>query len=159
MMAHPHFCAPHHWCAPVRYCRREAKELLVRPESGAAQISPQHAVEILSDDQAKTTGANIVVNASREKPITGSGDAIIGGGCCVHLSIEYMQLLPDVEGATPDVRVRVTDSSGAAMEWRKRFQTGYHVQEDIITTHPGALLEVRVADAIARVRWCEVFSC
>lgn len=159
MMADSHFCAPHHWCAPVRHCRREAKELLVRPASSASKIYPRQNLDTLSDDRAKTTAENIVVNPIQDKPVTGTGDAIIGGGCCVHLSIEYMQLLPDREGVTPNVRVRVTDSNGARMEWRKSFQAGYHVQENIITTHPGALLEVVVADAIARVRWCEVFSC
>jgi len=45
------------------------------------------------------------------------------------------------------------------LTWHKVFEEGYHVKESIITTYPGAWLTVDVTSAIARVRWCEIFSC
>jgi hypothetical protein len=55
--------------------------------------------------------------------------------------------------------VNVVDSEGCTLTWQKVFQEGYHVKESIITTYPGARLTVTVSNAVARVRWCEIFSC
>jgi hypothetical protein len=60
---------------------------------------------------------------------------------------------------TASVVVAVTDSAGTRLNWGKQFKEGYHVQENIITTNPGAILQLGVTNAIARVRWCEIFSC
>jgi len=93
------------------------------------------------------------------------GKAVIGGGCCVHLSIEYMPI-PELRkkdlasaGDIATVSVNVIDSESTVLGWKKLVQPGYHIKEGIITTHPGALLSLEVINAIARVRWCEVFSC
>ena len=128
-------CGPHHWGPPIRECRRESKELLVEPQT---DNSP--------------------------KGLTGPGQAIIGGGCCVQLSVEYMPAQPVVAVDSPTgqncaVTVVVVDSEGCSLTWHKVFVEGYHVKESIITTYPGAWLTVSVNNAIARVRWCEVFSC
>jgi hypothetical protein len=128
-------CGPHHWGPPVRECHRKCKELLVEPTA-----------------QEGRTGA------------TGTGQAIIGGGCCVQLSVEYMPAQPVITVDSPTdqkcaVTVVVVDSEGCSLTWHKVFQEGYHVKESIITTYPGARLGVQVNNAIARVRWCEVFSC
>jgi hypothetical protein len=128
-------CGSHHWDPPIRECRRECKELLVEPTA-------------LED---------------RKDP-TGTGQAIIGGGCCVQLSVEYMpaQAVITVDSPTDQkcaATVVVVDSEGCSLTWHKVFQEGYHVKESIITTYPGARLAVAVNNAIARVRWCEIFSC
>ena len=117
-------------------------------------------------------GATLIANAARlehggirvNSKMNG-GKAVIGGGCCVHLSIEYMPI-PELmrkdlaaAGDVATVSVDVIDSESTVLGWEKLVQPGYHIKEGIITTHPGALLSLKVINAIARVRWCEVFSC
>jgi hypothetical protein len=91
------------------------------------------------------------------------GSAVIGGGCCVHLSVEYMpsNQLGVLSSAKPValVGVGVLDSQGTFLAWGKLGVEGYAIKEDIITTNPGARLLVVALNAVARVRWCEVFSC
>jgi hypothetical protein len=45
------------------------------------------------------------------------------------------------------------------LAWIASFKEGYHVKDGIITTYPGAILNLKVLNAIARVRWCETFIC
>jgi hypothetical protein len=66
---------------------------------------------------------------------------------------------PSLQDQLCTVTVEVRDSEGSLLVWRKQFKEGYHVKECIITTYPGARLSVIVKNAIARVRWCEIFSC
>ncbi|PXF58390.1 MAG: hypothetical protein C4B58_06695 [Deltaproteobacteria bacterium] len=201
---HPHY---HGFCRvcghPVskcicglRSCRKEAKELLVKPSvlkpsvqepkeiSGLAgrlfmMMNPIHAPRTANEKAAAGTETgdenqpigrlisevNIVNAISSGKAQMGQATAVIGGGCCVHLSIEYMQtaadlLTPQTAGALPSVVVvYVMDSEGTVLGWGKIVQPGYHIKEGIISTNPGAQLIVVVLNAIARVRWCEVFSC
>lgn len=77
----------------------------------------------------------------------------------MQLSVEFMPLYPGITSKKCHVIVEVKDSEGCILVWTKEFQEGYHVKESIITTYPGAQLEVMVETAIARVRWCEIFSC
>jgi len=159
-------CGPHHWGPPIRECRKECKELLVEPATKAA--ADQAAAPAA---QAADASGSVLVEgelAGRQlydvANVGGTGQAIIGGGCCVQLSVEYMPAKP-VVAANPAtaqqcaVTVEVLDSEGCTLVWRKIFQEGYHVKESIITTYPGARLLVRVDNAVARVRWCEIFSC
>lgn len=160
---HMDCCGPRHWGPPIRECRRESKELLVEP---AAKLN-------VTLTPADTTGKTVLgglqelntnLNTTETAVATGSGKAIIGGGCCVQISVEYMPAVAVVTVDSPTdqkcaVTVEVTDSEGCSLAWNKVFQEGYHVKESIITTYPGAQLGVRVVNAIARVRWCEIFSC
>ena len=165
----PH-CGPRHWGPPVRYCRREAKELLVVPDEKADTARPmtQAAADQILEYADKTAASkegmviNNPVGGVTEVGTTavsaGRGTAVIGGGCCVELAVEYMPI-PGAAAADCRVAVEVVDSEGTVLTWMKDFSEGYHVKENIIVTYPGAMLMVRVRDAIARVRWCEVFSC
>jgi hypothetical protein len=161
-------CGPRHWCAPVRECRREAKELLVRSSKEAAgavkqpleTLQPLTEMKDAATETVALTGVRTEAAANLEVIQRAvSGEAIIGGGCCVHLAVEYMPALPATANKESSLRVTVVDSDGAVLSWAKTFQGGYHVKEGIIITYPGALLRVQVENAIARVRWCEVFSC
>jgi hypothetical protein len=125
--------------------------------------------EIATDAKIKETTEKVlsdtinIIGRDSTTKSAGSGQAIIGGGCCVQLSVEYMPVKPVLAvDSTSDpcrVTVEVLDSEGCLLVWRKGFMEGYHVKESIITTYPGARLTVSVNNAIARVRWCEVFSC
>ena len=144
-------CHPH---PPIRYCRQEAKELLVRGDKALdfyADAAPEAANPLVGTESGGkptiTTGA------------AGIGEAIIGGGCCVQLSVEYMPANLSLQDQDCLVLVEVTDSERTILSWTKQFKEGYHVKECIITTYPGARLAVTVKRAIARVRWCEIFSC
>jgi hypothetical protein len=87
----------------------------------------------------------------------GLGTAFIGGGCCVHLSIEY------TPSGTADglVGVVVQDGHDTQLTWLKKAAAGlgYQIKEGIVTTKPGAHLAALAVGATARIRWCEVFSC
>jgi hypothetical protein len=91
-------------------------------------------------------------------PAVGTAKAFIGGGCCVHISIEYAPATPT---AAALVGVIVTDTEGTTLAWEKIEQPGahYQVKENVVTTKPGATVTVLAVNATARIRWCEVFSC
>jgi hypothetical protein len=176
-----------HWCVPHRDCRKESKELLVRATEARIQsatlnelrghLSMASAAPPPDDDKTKgreqplVTEVNpliVALDKEAEKPtgrlLRGRGEAVIGGGCCVELAIEYMPTIPTLSTGTSSenpsfVKVAVADSEGAILGWSKLVGPGYHVKEGIITTYPGALLRLEVLNAIARVRWCEIFSC
>lgn len=167
------FC--HSCCHPTpqcvcgcRECRKEPKELLVAAqgerkvfgggEKGTVlgKVSFLRMVGVVSEEEYAAKAAAV------EVPNLLANMAYIGGECCVHLSIEYTLLSPQ-----SGVAVTVVDSAGTVLAWGQLAatllntpqQTGYYIKEDIITTNPGAILQVEVAGGIARVRWCEVFSC
>ena len=131
---------------PMRHCRQEAKELLVQTEKGSNTPG----------DPANPPPGGVPTDRTI---LGGRAEAIIGGGCCVQLSVEYMPATVSLKDQDCTVTVEVQDSEGSLLAWRKRFEEGYHVKECIITTYPGARLAVIVNNAIARVRWCEIFSC
>ena len=168
-------------CCGHRECRKEAKELLVEADTNIDQRNDTNAgivqqVKMMtgmmtveeSGTGSETTNKTLAVSA----PITplagkidatgkaGTGKAFIGGGCCVHLSIEYT---PTNAAATASslVVVMVQDSENTTLAWMKqaRPEDGYQIKECIVTTKPGAHLTVLVLNMTARVRWCEVFSC
>ncbi|GAB4379494.1 MAG: hypothetical protein Kow0042_28950 [Calditrichia bacterium] len=166
-------------CCGIRECRKEAKELLVEPNEKGKLVSALSRVNLLrfvkpaeafekeapegkgaeAENQAFIKMMEQISSLSREGGI-GTGSAFIGGGCCVHLSIEFM---PTVKVANTPLGVVVTvqDSENTILGWGKVIEagSGYEIKECIISTNPGAKLRVDVVNVTARVRWCEVFSC
>lgn len=162
-------CHPAPSCCCTRECRKESKELLVRAE-------PLDREALMKDERYRMASARMafarpIVEAYQKagdfnlgqavgaaQVTYGIGTGFIGGGCCVHLSIEYS---PSTPTAASLVGVVVDDSQSTAMAWLKleKEHAGYQVKEGIITTKPGADVNVVVVNMTARLRWCEVFSC
>jgi hypothetical protein len=170
-------------CCGHRECRKVAKELLADPMEkagtgrviGNIDVGDLHLLRSMvysSASPPEETAAGTTTTPSQpegkidvgtEKALSASASAVIGGGCCVHLSIEYMPARPFVVGTTPKpvtrVEVEVVDSEGTMLAWGKVGFDSYHIKEAIISTNPGARLLLSAVNAVARVRWCEVFSC
>jgi hypothetical protein len=176
-----HFCPS--CCHPVaqcccgsRSCRKEAKELLVTPaqktEAGGkvgvasfayvmhSFVRNQDAASTAGDATSDDTNKLVMTAAADDAAALALGTAFVGGGCCVHLSLEYMPV-PAVGTGTCAVLVMLRDSEQTTLLWGKTFAAGseYKVKECIMSTKPGATVHVIVLNAIARLRWCEVFSC
>jgi hypothetical protein len=135
-----------------RECRKESKELLVEAAAQTKDIgNVQTAMAAAFQKQAGAL-------AGTANPTPGTASAFIGGGCCVHLSIEYAPVTPT---AATIVFVVVRDSEGTTLAWMRQDSAGghYQVKENIITTKPGATVTILVSNATARLRWCEIFSC
>lgn len=81
-------------------------------------------------------------------------DAFIGGAEDVSLSLEYLKT-----GATPSVKVTITDSGSTATWSITTVPAEYQIKESLTTVSPGATVKLEVADCTARLRWCEVISC
>jgi len=167
-------------CCRSRECRKEAKELLVQSETALDSTNEKNAA-ILSQMKmmtpmfsrvdadptdessakvAKAT-ANLGLAGALERAGTaGMGKAFIGGGCCVHLSIEYTPTNP-ASTLPAMVFVVLQDSENTFLAWAKQAAAhdGYQIKEGIMATKPGAHLTVLVLNMTARVRWCEIFSC
>jgi len=166
-----------------RECRKESKELLVKADqkigdarktAAFEQMTRLHAtapiminlasVGVVSTGQQAAAAGNLaerdvaVLDAAAAALQVGIGTAFIGGGCCVHLSVEYMPTTPTAQSL---IAVLVQDSDGTLLAWGRteKAGVGYQVKECIITTKPGATVIVLVANMTARLRWCEVFSC
>ncbi len=169
-------------CCWVRECRKEAKELLVQADKDLGIKSDQQAdvlnqVRVMApmfahidasrfgESEGKETRAKAAMNLSEAAlvergALAGVGKAFIGGGCCVHLSIEYTPTNP-ASTLPALVVVMIQDSENTMLAWAKlaTVSEGYQIKESIMTTKPGARLTVLVLNMTARVRWCEVFSC
>lgn len=145
-------------CCGCRECRKESKQLLV--EAGDARQGAQLKNDMAGAFVAGNAGFAVNQPAGERGAPEGQGKAkaFIGGGCCVHLSIEYALVVPT---APTIVMVLVHDSDGTSLAWMKQDPAGghYQVKENIITTKPGATVIVAVSNATARLRWCEIFSC
>jgi hypothetical protein len=164
-------------------CRREAKELVVEA-NGIVAVKKERPPVSMNIPAGRMfydrLDASLQVDAAAagRKEISqsgiatriGAGEKFIGGGCCVHLSVEYMPLSPLEVSAQENVPtfqtaasvlVLVGDSEGTGMGWMQTTGANsvYQVRENILTTKPGARLAVLVENMVARVRWCEVFSC
>jgi hypothetical protein len=175
-------------CCGRRECRKEAKELLVIAETavgGKKPISTLHSEQLrmmevfsqpLTADQSdlkagaestrattETTFAagSILSRVQTVGAMIGSGKTFIGGGCCVHLSVEYMPSAAGADAANAVLLVLVSDSEQTMLLWGKLVKPGtsYQVKESIISTKPGAMVQVVALNVTARLRWCEVFSC
>lgn len=82
--------------------------------------------------------------------------AMIGGRCEVHLSLEY---LADTGDGTPSINVHVT-ADGTTSTWSESpIPPGYQVKDAFMTVKPGAKVEVSVTQALAKLRWCETIYC
>src|SRR6266852_447944 len=108
MMPHSHSM---HGCGclprpPIRCCRQESKELLVR-----------------GDKRGSSAPGGILPTDGQTIAVT--GDDIIGGGCCVTLSVEYMPANPSLQDQVCNVLVEVVDSQGSKLAWQKEFKEGY----------------------------------
>jgi hypothetical protein len=154
-------------CCSCRECRKEAKELLVEATSTREKIVADPTLAAAAARMSVLTafahpgadeklGAPLAAITGRAGQL-GLGAAFIGGGCCVHLSIEYTP----TGTADGGIAVLVRDSNDTELIWIKTVTRGlgYQIKEGIVTTKPGAHLAVLVEGATARVRWCEVFSC
>jgi hypothetical protein len=140
-----------------RECRKEAKDLMVESRDTAGRQSPLAgaatsgaAFRMLADTSASA--------ATGTAAAAGTAKAFIGGGCCVHISVEYA---PSTPTAAAMVAIIATDTEGTTLAWEKIEQPGthYQVKENVITTKPGATVTLFAVNATARIRWCEVFSC
>ncbi len=167
-------------CCWIRECRKESKELLVQATLALDQKSEGSSdalshVKVLAPMMAYMNIGPSADGQSLDAKLTqglesaaalgrlgsaGIAKAFIGGGCCVHLSIEYTPTNP-ASNQPALVFVLVRDSEGTLLAWVKQAtaQDGYQIKEGIITTKPGAHVTVLVLNMTARVRWCEVFSC
>lgn len=163
-------------CCGCRECRKESREIVVRattqPNStgaaagsskfesvfAAAMKQPHGFATINADGDADFAATRGVAGAAAARLDRAVDTAFIGGGCCVHISVEYAPIVPT---AISRVLILVADSEGTLLAWMKTEQPGahYQVKENVITTKPGATIIVAVDNATARVRWCETFSC
>lgn len=167
-------CHPmHKCCCGLPQCRKVPKELLAQPSAVAAPATPVAPNATAAWGYAWMLSVNGIaldatdLQALMQPYTVDRKDAVIGGGCCVHLSVEYFY---SAQPPPPDsklkiepvaaVLVLVMDSETTFLSWGKLVSpSGYHIKEGIITTKPGAQLYLYVINAVARVRWCEVFSC
>ena len=156
-------------CCGCRECRKEARDLLVEPSTSRDQVVGDVG---MADAVARMSTLSLFANLKEDPepanlaaagPLApnqgriGLGKAFIGGGCCVHLSIEYTP----AGAADGLVAIHVQDSNDTQLIWMKKAVAGlgYQIKEGIVTTKPGAHLTLLVVGATARVRWCEIFSC
>ena len=135
-------CHPASQCICHRECRKEAKELLATPKV-EREIEDDRAIEILmametpefvgiktrsieKEDEIselETDPLSAVAKLPGTKSLArGRAMAYIGGGCCVHLSVEYTFI-----GTESAVAVGVIDSEGTMLIWANRgvSQPGY----------------------------------
>lgn len=141
-------------CCGCRQCRKEAKELTLTADAKAGgrggAVGNLAASHLLQAGDVNAAGGN----ANPATPVT----AFIGGGCCVHISLEYA---PIAATAQSIVAIIVRDTEGTVMIWEKADPPGthYQVKENVVTTKPGATILLFAVNATVRARWCEVFSC
>lgn len=140
-----------------RQCRKEAKELTFTAAANAnvrdGAVAGFTAAHLASFAQA-TAPAAAAAAAPAGAPVT----AFIGGGCCVHIALEYAPITATAQSA---VAILVRDTEGTVMLWEKINPPGthYQVKECVVTTKPGATILLFAINATVRARWCEVFSC
>ena len=137
-----------------RQCRKEAKELTYTADPKANVRD--NAVGGLAAAHLAAAAAGPV--GTGQQPYPAPVTAFIGGGCCVHISLEYAPITATVQSA---VAVLVRDTEGTVMLWEKIDPPGthYQVKENVVTTKPGATILLLAVNATVRARWCEVFSC
>lgn len=87
---------------------------------------------------------------------TPTKSALVGGRGESRLTVEYSV----ASGATtPSVTVTIVDG-GKTTNWSdQNIAAGYHVFDGLGAVHAGATVTLTVANATARVRWCERVCC
>lgn len=78
----------------------------------------------------------------------------IGGLASASLSLEYLKT-----GATPSIKVTITEAGQTATWDITTIPDDYQIKENFAVVSPGAQIEIDVADCMARLRWCEVVCC
>jgi hypothetical protein len=78
----------------------------------------------------------------------------IGGFHDVTLTLEYMKT-----GASPSLKVTLTDGSETTIWEVTGIADGYKIKEDLTSVSPGTSVKVEATDCTARLRWCEVIAC
>lgn len=85
---------------------------------------------------------------------TPSRDAFIGGLEQASLTLEYIKA-----GASPQVKVTITEQGQTATWNITTVPEGYQIKDSFATLEPGAEVKLEVTDCTARLRWCEMVSC
>jgi hypothetical protein len=145
-----------------RTCRKEAKELTYTATAdprGAVRDNAAvglAAAHLMSTPAAGTAGAAAAAPGAAAAAVPAT--AFVGGGCCVHIALEYAPITATAQSA---VAILVRDTEGTVMLWEKINPPGthYQVKECVVTTKPGATILLFAINATVRARWCEVFSC
>src|SRR5215475_6314001 len=105
-----------------RQCRKEAKELTFTADpkaTGRDNIAAGLAAAHLAAAAAGTG------TAAGTAAAPGFATAFVGGGCCVHISLEYA---PITATAQSIVAILVRDTEGTLMFWEKINPPGTHYQ-------------------------------
>ena len=104
----------------------------------------------------ESAGIVVVLEAVADSTTT-TKKVFIGGTIPVRLTLEY---LPDDGATAPSVSVTVVEGGSATSTWKETAITpGYHVKAEWVSVAPGSLVTLEVADAGARLRWCETVCC
>jgi hypothetical protein len=148
-----------------RQCRKEAKELTFTADPRAtgrdnavAGFTAAHLASFAQAAGATGAAAGVAGAAAPGAAAAAPATAFIGGGCCVHIALEYAPITATAPSA---VAILVRDTEGTVMLWEKINPPGthYQVKECVVTTKPGATILLFAINATVRARWCEVFSC
>lgn len=88
---------------------------------------------------------------------TPTKSALVGGHGETRLTVEYSV----ASGASnPSVAVSIVSPAGTTTSWSDPGPaTGYHVYEGLGAVAAGSTVTLTVANAIARLRWCERLCC
>lgn len=82
---------------------------------------------------------------------TAKSEVFAGGIAPCRLSLEYLP-----RGGAPSVDVKITGSAGSTTWSDAGFTGEYNVKSDFWPVQPGDRISIAVADAVARLRWCEI---
>ncbi len=97
----------------------------------------------------------VVVHELDVDPSSTAATGFIGAGGASGTTVEY---LVDTGAPAPQVSVDIA-TSGPTTNWQDTgIAPGFHVQH-FGSLPAGAKVTLSATDAMARLRWCEVFSC
>ncbi|HQR14237.1 MAG TPA: hypothetical protein PKW52_10640 [Nitrospira sp.] len=103
-----------------------------------------------------SAGIVVVLEAVADSTTT-TKKVFIGGTSPVRLTLEYV---PDDGATAPSVALTVVEGGSSTSTWKETTITpGYHVKSEWVSVAPGSLVTLEVAEASARLRWCETVCC